>query len=73
VPAELAEAFATRDLSRALHRAAYCGLYRTVDLPDERLADVLYDRVTRPEDWVPYADAAGVPAALRADGVRLGS
>ncbi|MCW2566565.1 MAG: HAD-superfamily hydrolase, subfamily variant 3 [Mycobacterium sp.] len=71
VPAHLAEAFAHRDLSRALHRTAYTGLYRTVDLPDDRLADVLYDRVTRPGGWVPYADAAEVLAGLRADGVTV--
>jgi hypothetical protein len=72
VPDGLAEASATRDLSHALHRAAYTGLCRTVDLPDERLADVVYERVTRAEGWLPYADAAEVLAALRADGARLG-
>lgn len=72
VPEHLAEAFATRDLSRSGHRHLYTSLYGTVDLPDDRLADVLYERITRPDGWVPYADAAEVLAGLRADGVRLG-
>ena len=72
VPEHLAEAFATRDLSRWGHRHLYTSLYRTVDLPDDRLADVLYERITRPDGWVPYADAAEVLAGLRADAVRLG-
>jgi FMN phosphatase YigB (HAD superfamily) len=70
VPAELAELYATRDLSAELHRAAYTGLLRTVDLPHEDLADALYDRGSRPDCWVPYADAAGVLAELRDRGVR---
>jgi FMN phosphatase YigB (HAD superfamily) len=70
VPADLAELYATRDLSAELHRAAYTGLLRTVDLPDDDLADALYDRGTLPECWVPYADAVDVLAELRTRGVR---
>ncbi|NEB41564.1 HAD family hydrolase [Streptomyces sp. SID14515] len=72
VPEELAEAMARRDLTAALHRAAYTGLARTVALPDPGLYDALYDRHLRPEAWQPYPDAAEVLAGLRRAGIAVG-
>ena len=59
------EAYATRDLTPELHRDAYTALMTRADLPDPRLATALYDATFPPEAWVPYPDAAPVPAALR--------
>ncbi|WKN13133.1 HAD family hydrolase [Streptomyces sp. JUS-F4] len=72
VPEELADAMARRDLTAALHRAAYTGLARTVALPDPGLYDALYDRHLRPEAWQPYPDAAEVLAGLRRAGIAVG-
>ncbi|GAA3243672.1 HAD-IA family hydrolase [Streptomyces thermocoprophilus] len=72
VPDELAEVWRTRDRSAELHRAAYTGLSRQVELPDPALHDALYDRHRKPAAWAPYPDAAEVLAALRERGVRVG-
>ncbi|WP_103510822.1 HAD family hydrolase [Streptomyces sp. SM13] len=72
VPEELADAMARRDLTAALHRAAYTGLARTVALPDPGLYDALYDRHLRPKAWQPYPDAAEVLAGLRRAGIAVG-
>ncbi|MEU8956491.1 HAD-IA family hydrolase [Streptomyces sp. NPDC048518] len=69
VPAHLAEVWATRDRSAALHRAAFTGLARQVPLPDPRLYDALYARHMTPSAWRPYGDAAEVLGALRERGV----
>ncbi|MFE0173582.1 HAD family hydrolase [Streptomyces sp. NPDC059002] len=69
VPAHLAELWATRDRTAALHRAAYTGLAREVPLPDPGLYDALYERHMEPAAWQPYADAAEVLAGLRERGI----
>ncbi|MFD8999463.1 HAD family hydrolase [Streptomyces sp. NPDC059582] len=72
VPADLAEAWATRDVSAALHRAAYTGVFRQVTLPGAGLHDALYDRHMVPAAWAPYPDAAEVLRALRERGIGVG-
>jgi HAD superfamily hydrolase (TIGR01509 family) len=72
VPETLAPAYAARDLDPDTHRTAYVGLLSTVALPHPELAEVLYERIRRPECWVPYADAAPVLAKLRALGLAVG-
>lgn len=69
VPGHLATAWATRDRSAGLHRAAFTGLAREVPLPDPRLYDALYERHMAPAAWHPYPDAAEVLAGLRERGV----
>ncbi|HYN97671.1 MAG TPA: HAD-IA family hydrolase, partial [Pilimelia sp.] len=72
VPPHLAEVWAERDLYPGAHRAAFTGLFATVDCGVPGLADALYERVLRPEGWLPYPDAAPTLRALRAAGVRVG-
>ncbi|MFI5759166.1 HAD family hydrolase [Streptomyces sp. NPDC051569] len=69
VPQDLAEAWALRDRSAELHRAAYTGMARQVALPDPALYDALYERHMTPEAWRPYADAGDVLRALRRGGL----
>jgi HAD superfamily hydrolase (TIGR01509 family) len=69
VPPRLAEVWADRDLYPYAHRAAYTGLAATVDAGIDGLPDALYDRILKPEGWLPYADTAGTLRALRAVGV----
>ncbi|MGW2282492.1 HAD family hydrolase [Streptomyces sp. NPDC001770] len=72
VPATLAEAYAARDESAELHRAAYSGLAREVELPGEGTHDALYARHMSPDAWLPYPDAAEVLRGLRANGTAVG-
>ncbi|MEE1773888.1 HAD-IA family hydrolase [Streptomyces sp. JV185] len=72
VPARLAAAYATRDESAELHREAYTGLARQVELPDPGLYDALYERHRAPAAWQPYPDAAEVLGALHDGGTRIG-
>ncbi|WP_370093503.1 HAD family hydrolase [Streptacidiphilus sp. MAP12-20] len=69
VPEELATLWQERDLDMVRHRAAYTGLARAADLPDDRLADALYERHRSPEAWRPYPDTAAVLTQLRRRGV----
>ncbi|WP_335935555.1 HAD family hydrolase [Streptomyces sp. PTD5-9] len=72
VPGRLAALWAARDESAELHRQAYTGLARQVDLPDPGLYDALYERQRTSAAWRPYPDAAEVLGALRDNGVRVG-
>ncbi|MEW1720500.1 HAD-IA family hydrolase [Streptomyces sp. NPDC093109] len=72
VPPELADVWAVRDRSAELHRAAYTGLARQVELPAPGLYDALYDRHMTPAAWRPYTDAAEVLGTLRRAGVGIG-
>ncbi|MET8450530.1 HAD-IA family hydrolase [Streptomyces sp. NPDC005209] len=72
VPAELTEAWAVRDQSAELHRAAYTGLSRRVPLPHPGLHDALYDRHMTPAAWSPYPDATEVLRTLRERGIGVG-
>ncbi|MEU1088668.1 HAD family hydrolase [Streptomyces sp. NPDC005576] len=72
VPAALAGAYARRDESAELHRAAYTGLAREVELPGEGIYDALYARHMSPDAWLPYPDAADVLRGLRANGTAVG-
>lgn len=68
IPPHLVAAWADRDLTAELHRAAYTGLSRTAGLPWD-VHDALYDRQSAPAAWAPYPDAAEVLGALRERGV----
>ncbi|MER5183196.1 HAD-IA family hydrolase [Streptomyces sp. NPDC002896] len=72
VPEHLTGAWATRDSTAELHRAAYTGLSRQVPLPDPALHDALYDRHMTPAAWAPYPDAAEVLEGLRSRGIAVG-
>jgi HAD superfamily hydrolase (TIGR01509 family) len=65
VPPHLAEVWADRDLYEHAHQAAYTGLAATVAADVDGLPDALYDRVRRPEGWLPYRDTADTLRALR--------
>jgi HAD superfamily hydrolase (TIGR01509 family) len=65
VPPHLAEVWADRDLDGHCHRAAYTGLAAMVPVDVAGLPDALYDRLLRPEGWLPYADTAGTLRSLR--------
>ncbi|MFD7132920.1 HAD-IA family hydrolase [Streptomyces sp. NPDC059894] len=69
VPEPLVEAWALRELDQEAHRIAHTGLALAARLPDERLAQVLYDRHMRPEAWWPYPDALPTLEELRRRGV----
>lgn len=72
LPEDVASVWGVRDKSAELHRAAYTGLSRQVQLPDDRLHDILYDRHMAPEAWKPYPDAAEVLRMLRERGIGVG-
>lgn len=65
VPEALAGAWALRELDQEAHRTAHIGLALAARLPDERLAQVLYDRHLRPEAWQAYPDALPTLKELR--------
>ncbi|MDG4766214.1 HAD-IA family hydrolase [Solwaraspora sp. WMMD406] len=69
VPPHLAEVWADRDLYPPAHRAAYTGLAATVDCGVDGLAEALYERLLRPEGWLPYADTAATLRTLHTAGV----
>ncbi|NBE54374.1 HAD family hydrolase [Streptomyces boluensis] len=71
VPEHLAQVFATRDESAELHRAAYTGLSRQVELPAPELHDALYARHMTPAAWRPYPDTAEVLASIEERGLRI--
>ncbi|WP_370375522.1 HAD family hydrolase [Micromonospora sp. HM5-17] len=66
VPPHLAEVWAERDLYPPAHRAAYVGLAATVNSGVDGLPEALYERVLRPEGWLPYPETAATLQALRA-------
>jgi putative hydrolase of the HAD superfamily len=72
VPPALAGPWAVRDESAERHRAAYTGLSRQVELPDDALHDALYERHMSPAAWQPYPDTAEVLRELGARGVAVG-
>lgn len=72
IPAELADAFAQRDLTAQLHRTAYTGLMATVGRLSPEFLDALYARGTEPAAWLPYADARPTLDELKGLGVRVG-
>jgi HAD superfamily hydrolase (TIGR01509 family) len=72
VPVHLAEAYADRDLYEHSHRAAYTGLAATVCTDVEGLAEALYERLLRPDGWLPYADTGATLRTLHDAGVKVG-
>jgi HAD superfamily hydrolase (TIGR01509 family) len=69
VPPALAEVYADRDLDGRAHRAAYTGLFSTVDHGIEGLPDALYERLLGPQGWAPYPDTLPTLRALRERGI----
>jgi HAD superfamily hydrolase (TIGR01509 family) len=72
VPPQLSEVWAERDLYPHAHRAAYVGLAALVECGVEGLAEAIYERVLRPEGWLPYSDAGPTLRALRGAGIPVG-
>ncbi|MEU6312647.1 HAD-IA family hydrolase [Streptomyces sp. NPDC047014] len=69
VPDHLRAAWDERDVSAALHRAAYGGLTEAAGLPDPELVGPLYERHMSPAAWRPYPDAVETLGELRRRGV----
>ncbi|MFF7990790.1 HAD family hydrolase [Kitasatospora xanthocidica] len=69
IPAELRQAWDTRDLTPEVHRTAYTGLTRAAEPPAALDVDALYDAHMAPASWRPYPDAAPVLRELRRRGV----
>ncbi|GAB7184951.1 HAD family phosphatase [Kitasatospora sp. Ki12] len=69
IPAELQQAWDTRDLTPEVHRTAYTGLTRAAEPPAALDVDALYDTHMAPASWRPYPDAAAVLRELRRRGV----
>ncbi|MET9732184.1 HAD-IA family hydrolase [Streptomyces sp. NPDC006458] len=72
IPEDLAAVWEVRDESAELHRAAYTGLSRRVELPESGLHDALYERHMTPAAWTPYPDTAEVLRGLRERGIGVG-
>lgn len=72
VPPHLEAAYAQRDLLPQAHRAAYLGLLSTVADAAPGFAEALYDEITDPGHWVPYADTHEVVARLVEAGITVG-
>jgi HAD superfamily hydrolase (TIGR01493 family) len=70
VPAALEAAYARRDLEAAAHREAYVGLLSPV--AGAAFAEALYEEVTQPAHWVPYADTHAVVGRLVEAGLAVG-
>jgi HAD superfamily hydrolase (TIGR01509 family) len=60
------------DLSTASHRAVWTSMIRDAGPGSGELAEVLYETLTDNDSWFPYPDAAGVIAAVRSAGLRVG-
>jgi len=69
MPQDLVGPWGRRDLIAADHRAAYEGLAVAAQLPDPRLARVLYDRHMEPEAWLAFPDTVPTLRELRRRGV----
>jgi HAD superfamily hydrolase (TIGR01493 family) len=69
LPAELADVWSHRDLSRRAHRAAYSGLAMHAGLTADQ-ADLVYARGVQPVAWQPFPDTVEVLQRLRAVKVR---
>jgi putative hydrolase of the HAD superfamily len=73
LPQELRQLWAERDLDGERHRAAYTGLTALAGpLPDQRMADTLYERHKHPESWRPYPDTEAVLKELRRRDIPVG-
>jgi HAD superfamily hydrolase (TIGR01509 family) len=64
LPANLADVWERRDLSRTAHRAAYSGLGQHAGLTTEQ-ARLVYERGVLPAAWQPYPDTVEVLHRLR--------
>jgi HAD superfamily hydrolase (TIGR01509 family) len=68
LPADLADVWERRDLSRTAHRDAYSGLAVHAGLTAAQ-AEQVYDRGVLPAAWHPFPDTVEVLQRLRAAGV----
>jgi HAD superfamily hydrolase (TIGR01509 family) len=79
IPPELQAAYDARDLGPQEHRYAWVSMLARAVIPattgvtdPTALAEAVYDQTLVPSQWVPYADAAPILAALAARDVRVG-
>lgn len=70
IPERFRAEWERRDLDPAAHRGAYTDLIKNSGWPWPELADTVYDRCTRPEEWAPYPDSLSALKALREHGIR---
>jgi putative hydrolase of the HAD superfamily len=70
IPDEIRATWERRDLDPAAHRGSYTWLIKNSGWPWPELADDLYERCTRPEEWAPYPDTLPVLSALARNGIR---
>lgn len=66
LPAELADAWARRDLDPEMHCGVYVGSLRAAGI---EVADALYERMLAPASWRPYPDTLAALRRLRAAGI----
>ena len=72
VPSHLEAIYAQRDRRPGAHRAAYVALLSEVEAPVAGFAEALYEQISAPEHWIPYADTHRVVEALAGRGIRMG-
>jgi HAD superfamily hydrolase (TIGR01509 family) len=79
VPPALQDRYDRRDLGPGEHRDAWVAMLERAEMPagapvpdPAALAEAIYDQTIRPDQWVPYPDAAPTLAALAERDLRLG-
>jgi putative hydrolase of the HAD superfamily len=70
IPDEIRATWERRDLDLAAHRGSYTWLIKNSGWPWPELADDIYERCTRPEEWAPYPDTLPALSALARNGIR---
>ncbi len=61
-----------QDLSANDHRAAFTAAFAAADALVEGLAEAMYDRLTDPSSWVPFADTRSTLESLHQNGIHVG-
>ncbi len=61
-----------QDLSAADHRAAFTTAFAAAEAKVEGLAEAMYDRLTEPASWEPFADTRSTLESLHEHGIRVG-
>jgi HAD superfamily hydrolase (TIGR01549 family) len=70
IPEEIRPIWERRDLDPAAHRGSYTWLIKNTGWPWPELADAVYERCTRPEEWAPYPDTLPALSGLARRGIR---
>lgn len=70
IPEKIRPTWERRDLDPAAHRGSYTWLIKHSGWPWPDLADDVYERSTRSEEWAPYPDTLPALAALARNGIR---